>query len=135
GGAVFTANNSVNAGGVTGITVNSPTPRSLYWVGGTGNWSDVNHWALSSGGAGGSCVPSQFDDVFFDSNSFPSANDTVNLNSTTPYCHNMDWSGATNSPAIYSGYLQIYGSLILNSSMHWNTSLTFMATTTGNIIN
>src|SRR6185503_13787875 len=38
GGAIFIANNSVNAGNVTGFTVNSPVPKTLYWVGGTGNW-------------------------------------------------------------------------------------------------
>jgi hypothetical protein len=30
---------------------------SRYWVGGTGNWSDTNHWSLTSGGPGGASVP------------------------------------------------------------------------------
>ncbi len=37
-----------------------------YWVGGTGNWSDTNHWASSSGGTSGASIP-KWDDVVFDS--------------------------------------------------------------------
>ncbi len=36
---------------------------TLYWVGGTGNFSDSTHWATSSGGAGGASVPSSGDDA------------------------------------------------------------------------
>jgi hypothetical protein len=31
--------------------------RNLYWVGGTGSWTDTAKWATSSGGAGGNTVP------------------------------------------------------------------------------
>lgn len=43
--------------------------RTLYWVGGTGLWSDPSHWSLSSGGAGGEAVPDSDDDVICDVNS------------------------------------------------------------------
>ena len=33
-----------------------------YWVGGSGLWSDINHWASSSGGAGGVFVESSHPD-------------------------------------------------------------------------
>ena len=46
GGATFTANNSVDGGNNTGWTINSPAPRTVYWVGGSGNWSDPAHWSL-----------------------------------------------------------------------------------------
>ena len=44
-------------------------PIDLYWVGGTGNWSDAtNHWATSSGGSpGAGNLPTSADNVFFDS--------------------------------------------------------------------
>lgn len=54
--------------GNTNITF--PTGQTNYWVGGTGNWSDVNHWASSSGGSAASGrIPLAQDDVRFDANS------------------------------------------------------------------
>lgn len=32
-----------------------------YWVGGSGTWSDVNHWSTSQGGSGGASVPTTGD--------------------------------------------------------------------------
>ncbi len=139
GGATFIANNSVNAGNVTGITINAPPARSLYWVGGTGNWNDVNHWATSSGGPGGSCAPTQYDDVFFDANSF-SAGDTVYFNVSTAYCLTMDWSGATGAPLFYgTSYtvtLEVYGSLLLSPNMIWQVrgTIRLKSANSGNII-
>ena len=40
-----------------------------YWIGGTGNWNDTAHWSTTSGGVGGASVPTEADDVVFDSNS------------------------------------------------------------------
>ena len=67
-----------------------------YWVGGTGNWNDLSHWASASGGAGGAYgqVPQSFDNVYFDANSFTANNQTVNLPATVT-CHSMDWRGST----------------------------------------
>ncbi|MDR1722543.1 MAG: hypothetical protein LBR84_01220, partial [Tannerella sp.] len=43
---------------------------NLYWVGGSGNWGDVNHWATTSGGSvHPSSLPSPDDVVYFDDNS------------------------------------------------------------------
>src|SRR5687768_12812438 len=69
GGAAFTADNSITSSNVSGWIVNSLLSKDLYWVGGTGDWNDSYHWALTSGGAGGSCIPSPIDNVFFDNNS------------------------------------------------------------------
>jgi fibronectin-binding autotransporter adhesin len=46
-----------------------PADSTRYWVGGTGNWSDTNHWSTTSGGAGGADLPRSHDDVVFDSSS------------------------------------------------------------------
>jgi trimeric autotransporter adhesin len=46
-----------------------PADSTRYWVGGTGNWSDTNHWSTTSGGAGGADLPRSHDDVVFDANS------------------------------------------------------------------
>lgn len=45
----------------------APTPRTLYWVGGTGNWSSTARWSTASGGASGAAVPTSRDTVIFDS--------------------------------------------------------------------
>ena len=37
-----------------------------YWVGGTGNWNDNQHWAQSSGGVGGFAIPTLQDTVIID---------------------------------------------------------------------
>jgi hypothetical protein len=136
GGATFTANNSVNLGNNAGWTINSSTARNLFWIGGTGNWTDPNHWALSSGGSGPNCPPTFQDNVFFDGNSFSAANQTVTMNAVGA-CRNMDWTGSTNTPTFAGTQnLSIFGSLRLISGMNFTFSgyTLFEATTTGQTI-
>lgn len=60
--------NSTGTG--TGITLTAaPSPRTLYWVGGTGNWSDTAHWSTTSGSGSGAAIPTSLDSVNFDSGS------------------------------------------------------------------
>jgi large repetitive protein len=40
--------------------------QTLYWVGGSGNWNDPQHWSLSSGGRAANIVPGINTDVVFD---------------------------------------------------------------------
>lgn len=139
GGAVFVANNAIDEGGNTGWSLQSPIPRTLYWVGGTGDWNDVNHWSISSGGSGGACLPNRYDDVFFDANSFLSANDSVKGIHENISLHTMDWSGITDTSIFYldgSG-LYVYGSFILNEKLKVtiNGGLNFMSDSIGNTIN
>ena len=69
----ITAGNCINNGNVTGIVFGSPLSRTLYWVGGNGQWQDTAHWSLVSGGLGGECLPSPFDSVVIDNNSMTTA--------------------------------------------------------------
>ena len=66
GPGVITANNSVNLGNSLNWVFNEKISRKLYWVGGTGAWTDKAHWSLTSNGPGGECIPTPLDDVFFD---------------------------------------------------------------------
>ncbi|MES2797040.1 MAG: T9SS type A sorting domain-containing protein, partial [Bacteroidota bacterium] len=140
GGASFIANNAVDLGNNTGWTINTAIPQNLYWVGGSGNWNDPNHWSASSGGLAGTCIPTAFDDVFFDANSgFTPSSKTVTINVSTAFCNSMDWTGAINTPILTgnsSNILKIYGSLTLISAMSFsfNGSIEFQATTVGNTI-
>ncbi|MCB9080849.1 MAG: gliding motility-associated C-terminal domain-containing protein [Lewinellaceae bacterium] len=122
GGATFTARNSTNLGNTTGWTIEPKTNNALYWVGGSGNWNDPMHWALTSGGPGGACVPTAGDDVFFDASSFPTANRAVTLDLDNAYCRSMTWTGATGNPRLVGTAeqrLHIFGSLTLIPTMRW----------------
>ncbi|SHL87986.1 Ig-like domain-containing protein [Chryseobacterium polytrichastri] len=85
-----------------------------YWVGGNGNWSDINHWRTTSGGTLiPSVIPGPVDNVYFDVNSgFTVGNSTVTLN-VTGNSHNITFSGSAIAPTFtQSGTqtLNIYGS-------------------------
>ncbi len=101
-----------------------------YWVGGTGNWNNFpNHWATTSGGSVFHVqLPTPNDDVHFDANSFPTIGDTLYLNLTNVYCHNMDWTGVQNNPVISTPHtpivypvIKIYGSLNFAPGVSINT--------------
>ncbi len=110
---------AVVVGGIFNANVVYADAIDLYWVGGSGNWSDTAHWSASSGGAGGHAAPTSTNSVFFDVNSgFTAISKTVTLN-TTGNCLNMTWNGVAETPnfALGTFTLNIYGSLVLDSTM------------------
>ncbi|MDJ1506940.1 hypothetical protein, partial [Xanthocytophaga agilis] len=142
----LTANNGVNNGNNTGITFSfgaSPA-RTLYWVGGTGNWSDPNHWSLAPGGTGGQCIPTINDDVNFTTGSFTATGQIVTID-IDAVCRSMNWTGATNTPTLAGAAartLTIAGNLTMITGMtQTGTGSTFLgkvvfvATSTGRTIN
>lgn len=71
---------------------------NYYWIGGSGNWDDLNHWATTSGGSIlYTQIPTALDDVYFDAHSFSAPGQLVNLNPLTILVHSMNWSGVTNN--------------------------------------
>jgi len=120
----YMASNSGDGGGNTGWAF-SDAPNAYYWVGGAGNWNDVNHWANISGGTPGSgCIPTLFDNVVFDGASGLNNTETVTVpDSIYTYCNNMTWHGITGTPTFNLGTsysisrLYIGGSLELNAGM------------------
>jgi len=40
--------------------------QTLYWVGGSGYWNDVNHWSTISGGSSAGVIPGNLTNVMFD---------------------------------------------------------------------
>ncbi|RZK56751.1 MAG: hypothetical protein EOO59_09570, partial [Hymenobacter sp.] len=98
-----------------------------YWVGGSGRWDDLSHWATSSGGSAAyTQVPQNTDDVHFDANSFSASNQTVTIGATVT-CHDLDWTGAVRTPAggavvngmrlVGSGTVEVNGSLRLAAGL------------------
>ncbi len=121
GGALFMAANSVDLGNNQGWSILAGCLTDLYWVGGTGDWSDMTHWSATSGGDGGVGVPTANIHVRFDENSFTQEGQTVTINGTNVLCHDLVCS-STVSHAIFSdatSTLSIYGSLILAPATSW----------------
>ncbi len=135
----FIAYNSVDLGNNSNWNIFSSTPKDLYWVDGTGNWTDSLHWDGASGGPGGYCIPTPIDNVHFDSNSFLSENDTIKIDIGNATCHNMDWTGSEFNP-VFSGdetnNLRIFGSLYLTQDMsfEFNGPIFFESTEKNNHI-
>jgi hypothetical protein len=97
-GALLTITGGTDGGNNNNITVNNlTTARTLFWVGGTGNWNDCNRWAVASGGPGGFNAPTVLDNVIFDNNSFTAAGQTVTVTAGAT-ARNMTWATATNNP-------------------------------------
>lgn len=121
--------NGADAGGNSGWTISSAAGSDRYWIGGSGDWNDPNHWSTTSGGAPGACIPTVNDNVFFDASSgFTAVSKTVSIASGNAYCHNIDWTGAPNAP-IWSKTgtwnMEIWGdSIILNPTATFNTLVT-----------
>ena len=114
--------------------------QNYYWVGGSGSWTELTHWATTSGGSTKRTnVPTSLDDVFFDANSFSGGTGTV-IVTDGAICHNMNWTGVTNTPTINAfpgDALNIYGSLTIPSTVQRDFAgyIYFKSTTTGNTIN
>ncbi|MFI5220276.1 MAG: hypothetical protein ACHQNT_12395, partial [Bacteroidia bacterium] len=110
------------------LVCNKTKASDYYWVGGTGNWSDyANHWATTSGGLIFHIqVPSAFDNVYFDANSFSASGQSLTVDSTNIFCNDMNWTGVLFNPSLaFSGNssnIKIYGSLTLASNMTFGTA-------------
>jgi len=132
GDAVFNAGiSSTDLGNNTGWDFKSCL--KYYWVGGTGSWTDLSHWATSSGGdIKHFTLPTKDDDVYFDANSFTDIKQVVTIDTENAECKNMNWQSVFFHPTLVgnSDYqIDIYGSLILSQNMNqnWNGVWNFKA--------
>ncbi|UII19417.1 hypothetical protein [Fulvivirga ligni] len=112
-----------------------------YWVGDGGNWSDLGHWATSSGGSTFHTEPpGEEDNVYFDAFSFSLEDQELSLD-VDGYCLNMDWTGTAHTPYFKSlgtsnqNLLYVYGSLTFNNSVQKKLSKVILRSTeAGNVI-
>lgn len=98
---------NINLGGTastgnTNILVAVGAPRTLYWVGGTGNWNDATKWSLVSGSTAlpnsPQCPPRLIDDAIFDSNSATGAyNVTMDADGQV---NNINFTSTTRVPTL-----------------------------------
>jgi len=104
------ANSQENAGSNSGALFFTapPTPRTLYWVGGTGNWSSTTSWSTSSGGASGAAIPTSLDSVTFDSAS--NATDytaTIDAGVTIARCAAFTMAGPASGNVTFTGSVPV----------------------------
>ncbi|HNR18841.1 MAG TPA: T9SS type A sorting domain-containing protein [Bacteroidia bacterium] len=105
------------------LSILKTNAANYYWVGGSGNWSDVSHWATTSGGGTFHAVPpTANDDVHFDASSFVSNTDSVIVDAalTNIYCKNFQWTTLSFSPTFYgqwSSNLNVFGSISLDQPL------------------
>lgn len=77
-----------DVGNNSGITFNNISSKTYYWINGSGNWIDANHWSLTSGGTTAGCIPGLKDNAIFDNASGFSAGDTVTISNHT-FCKDL----------------------------------------------
>lgn len=110
-----------------------------YWVGDNGNWTDINHWATSSGGTIKHIqTPTPTDNVVFDQNSFSGTSHTVLINIGVIYCKDLDFSNLNTSLIIKGSVslMKIHGSLKLSPLLlfQYIKPIHFESTTNTNLI-
>ncbi len=80
----------------------SAQSANYYWVGGSGNWNEINHWATTSGGSVSHAVtPSAEDNVIFDANSFTAPGQIVTINDDIVFAYTINFTGVPTN--LYSG--------------------------------
>ncbi len=91
--------------------------KKFYWINNTGNWSDSAHWSFASNGSRCECLPGALDSVYFDMNSFSTANQEVIIDQDIHFGY-MDWSTSTNNPTLRLTY-----NMFSNGSVNFQPNL------------
>jgi hypothetical protein len=96
---------------------------NLYWIGGSGDWHDPEHWSESPNGESAGRIPSANDNVRFLSSSFSSNEDIITF-SQEAVC--LDFVFESDSLAVFdpSGFsLTVQGSLYLEKEARFQEGL------------
>lgn len=115
------------------VTVGYVNAQTLYWVGGSGNFNDGNHWSLVSGGNPANVNPSNKSNLIFDDKS--SLNNLVINITGLNYVNSIKFLNTSNDFHITGSSLSSLhcrGDFILNNRTYFeaNTSLIFSSSTT-----
>ena len=108
-GEFYVGVNSTNVSGNTRVVFTAtPAARTLYWVGGTGNWSSTTKWDTTSGGGGGAAIPTSLDAVNFDSLSNATAyTATIDAGVTLARCASFTMAGPLTGNVTFAGTVGI----------------------------
>lgn len=136
-GSIYAAYSFDNAGN-SGISFSSGNPRTLFWVGGAGNWADSTHWASTSGGSGGECLPTPIDSIVIDANSNNSGASSWDISmGTSGYMKNFHVTSNSNFSGFNSSSnksLKVYGSIYLDKVISVNVPMNFYSKDPNEII-
>ncbi len=88
------------------LIVGNTLAADRFWVGGSGDWNDNNHWSATSAGGSGVSIPGPTDNVIFDAASGLTATSVVNLNAAITVI-DFDFSAVTTSFTFNSNGLSI----------------------------
>ncbi|RLD60061.1 MAG: hypothetical protein DRJ05_05340, partial [Bacteroidetes bacterium] len=115
-----TIDNGIDLGNNEGVIINDITPRVLYWVGGTGNWSETEHWSTVEGQTPGTeCPPNIRDDIFFSDQSGLGDGNKVTIDVKYACSNDQTWS-LTSSAALEgsdTNNIRIWGSMEYSADM------------------
>lgn len=100
GGVVNVVGVDLESNATVGTTLNfvEPAAKTIYWVGAAGDyeWNNQANWSATSGGPGGYCLPTLYDNVIFDNNSVITAG-SVKISNNSANFH--DITVQNNAPA------------------------------------
>ncbi len=123
GGAEFTALASIDQGNVEGWSLEEIQPQDYFWVNGGGQWTDVSHWATTSGGSSFHVFPpTAIDNVFFDGNSGQGMPYAVTIPEGVYNCANLTVNGAGSDLSLNqatNSTLRLTGNLDLESDANY----------------
>jgi hypothetical protein len=145
-GEFYVGANSTNVSGNTRVIFTAtPSPRTLYWVGGTGNWSSTTKWDTTSGGGGGAAIPTSLDAVIFNSASNATAyTATIDAGVTLARCASFTMAGPLTGNVTFAGSVGIafHGSVSFaatgitrtyTGAMNWAGNSSYTFNTGGNL--
>lgn len=94
--------------------------EEFYWINDNGDWNDLNHWSLTSGGASAGCLPTQYDKAIFDENSF-SGNGFQVIVDDSSFIGEMEWKNNVGQQVLsLDSSLFIFGNAILTQDLTVN---------------
>jgi len=107
-GEFYAGANSTGTAAAPVFRTAAPASRTLYWVGGTGNWSSTTKWSTSSGGGSGAAIPTSLDAVVFDSASNATAyTATIDAGVTLARCASFTMAGPLSGNVTFAGTVGI----------------------------
>jgi fibronectin-binding autotransporter adhesin len=144
-GEFYVGANSTNTAGNTGsiIFTAAPTPRTLYWVGGTGNWSATTSWSTTPGVVSATAIPTSLDAVVFNNLSNATAyTATIDAGVTIARCASFNMAGPASGNVTFAGTVPIafHGSVLFAATgitrtysgvIYWAGNSSYTFTTNG----
>jgi hypothetical protein len=146
-GEFYAGANSTGTAAAPVFRAAAPAPRTLYWVGGTGNWSSTTKWDTTSGGGGGAAIPTSLDAVNFNSLSNATAyTATIDAGVTLARCASFTMAGPASGNVTFAGSVGIafHGNVSFaatgitrtyTGAMNWAGNSSYTFTTNGLTLN